>query len=159
MKLYLETTVFNWYFENARPGHLDVVALFEAIRDGHFDGFTSEYVATELEAAPEPRRSDALGLLKDINMLPSLEDDKVLTLAGAYIDRGIIPARYIFDAAHIAFASLSGMDRLVSYNMQHINRHKTKHLIGGVNERFGLGALTICVAKEVIDDDIDRPRS
>lgn len=156
MKIYLETTVFNWYFESTRPGHLDVMNLFELIRRGRVDGCTSEYVAAELEAAPEPRRSDALGLLKDVRMLPSLDDDDVLALAEAYIKRGIIPVRYIFDAAHIAFASLSGMECLISYNMKHINRNKTKHLINVVNERFGLGELTICGAEEVIRYGIDR---
>lgn len=156
MKLYLETTVFNWYFERTRSGHLDVIALFELIRGRIVGGFTSEYVITELEAAPEPRKGDALGLLKDVGMLPAPDEGDLLALGGAYIGQGIVPARYVFDAAHIAFASLSGMDCLVSYNMQHINRYKTKHLINGVNEHFGLGALTICDAKEVIAYGIDR---
>lgn len=32
LKLYLETTVFNYYFDEDRAGHEDVLKLFEAIR-------------------------------------------------------------------------------------------------------------------------------
>lgn len=45
LKLYLETTVFNWYFERTRPGYLDAMTLFEAMRDGYFDRHTSTRVS------------------------------------------------------------------------------------------------------------------
>ena len=33
LKLYLETTTFNWFFDE-RKGHEDVVRLFEAVKAG-----------------------------------------------------------------------------------------------------------------------------
>ena len=36
LRLYLETTVFNYYFDEDRPGHEDVLRLFEAIKAGKY---------------------------------------------------------------------------------------------------------------------------
>ena len=60
-KVYLETTMFNYYFDktkNAQPG---TVAFFEAIGSGQFEGYTSAYTYNELNKSPEPQRSDKIG--------------------------------------------------------------------------------------------------
>ena len=44
LKLYLETTVFNYYFDDDREGHENVLELFEAIKAGKFEAYTSELV-------------------------------------------------------------------------------------------------------------------
>ena len=43
LKLYLETTVFNYYFDEDREGHGDVLKLFEAISEGKYEAYTSLY--------------------------------------------------------------------------------------------------------------------
>jgi predicted nucleic acid-binding protein len=42
-KVYLETTMFNYYCDTDRDAHQATVALFEAIGRGEFEGFTSDY--------------------------------------------------------------------------------------------------------------------
>ena len=64
LRLYLETTVFNYFFDE-RKGHEDVVKLFEAIKAGKFKGYTSQYVIDELKRANEPKRTNMLSLIKD----------------------------------------------------------------------------------------------
>ncbi|GHS95813.1 hypothetical protein AGMMS50276_12820 [Synergistales bacterium] len=49
MRLYLETTMFNYYFDVERDGHVDVVRLFESVRDGKHEAFTSDYTVLELQ--------------------------------------------------------------------------------------------------------------
>ena len=49
LKLYLETTVFNYYFDEDRTGHEDVLRLFEAIRAEKYEAYTSVLVMGELE--------------------------------------------------------------------------------------------------------------
>lgn len=58
LRLYLETTVFNYYFDEDRLGHEDVLKLFEAIKAGKYEAYTSSYVMQELEQAPEPKRAN-----------------------------------------------------------------------------------------------------
>lgn len=63
--MYLETTVFNYYLDENRPGHEYVLRLFEAIRFGKFEVYTSDLVVRELEKAQEPKRIKMLSLIED----------------------------------------------------------------------------------------------
>lgn len=52
-KIYLETTMFNFFFEEDRDiAHESTVALFQEIAVGKYTAFTSAYVLDELEKAP-----------------------------------------------------------------------------------------------------------
>jgi predicted nucleic acid-binding protein len=153
LRLYIETTVFNYYFDEDRDGHSDTVRLFEAIGNGHFEAYTSEYATDELKKAPEPKQSNMLALA-DKYSLDILEiDDKSTKLAKLYIQEGIIPPKYRTDAAHIAVASVHGLDYVVSYNFKHINRARNKLLTGRVNIREGYQNIIICTAKEALEDE------
>jgi predicted nucleic acid-binding protein len=153
MRLYLETTAFNYYFDTERPGHDDVVRLFEEIRAGKHEAYTSGYTFDELSDAPEPKRSKMLALIKEYEITVlniTVESDG---LAGLYVKERIIPERYLIDGAHVAIASIHGLDYIISYNFHHINRAKTKLLTGRVNSEHNYGTVLICTAKEVLDDE------
>jgi len=152
MKLYLETTVFNYYFDKNRDGHADTVQLFEEIRKGKHQAFTSEYVEIEIQAASEPKRSQMLALIKEFQIAVLSLEEETDRLAGNYVAQGIIPERFRFDSAHIACASVHGLDYVLSYNFSHINRAKTKLLTARVNQAEGYGSVVICTSKEVLDD-------
>jgi predicted nucleic acid-binding protein len=51
---YLETTMFNYFFDEARDGHAATVAFFEAAGRGEIEAYTSQYVVSELKVAGEP---------------------------------------------------------------------------------------------------------
>ena len=149
LRLYLETTTFNWYFDE-RKGHEDVVRLFEAIRAGQFVGYTSRYVTDELEKAAEPKRSAMLDLIEHHGLTLLEHDDDVLRLAKRYIAEGIIPSSHLYDSIHIAIASMHELDAIVSYNFHHINRDKTRNLTSLVNSAEGYTPIAICTAEEVL---------
>lgn len=150
LRLYLETTVFNWYYDE-RPEHDEVMSLFEAIRNGKFAGYTSKYVTEELEKAPDPKRTNMMNLLDEfgIMVLPPHADG--LSLAKEYRDAEIIPHSQVYDSLHVAVASLYDIDVIVSYNFQHINKDKVRALVPGVNADRGLSKIVILTAKEVFD--------
>jgi hypothetical protein len=52
-KVYFETTMFNYYFDQDRDGHLATISMFEATGQGEYTGYTSEYVLIELKKAEE----------------------------------------------------------------------------------------------------------
>ena len=153
MKLYLETTMFNYYFDTERDGHADTVRLFEAIRAGKHEAYTSLYTIGELEDADEPKRSKMLALLDEYNITVLPITDESDQLADLYISENIIPARFRLDGAHIAVTSINGLDYVLSYNFKHINRAKTKLLTGRINSKKGYGTVLICTAKEVLEDE------
>ena len=86
LRLYLETTVFNYYFDENRSGHEDVLKLFEAIKAGKYEAYTSELVARELEKAPEPKRSNMLALIEKYEVKSLSSNRKVTFILG---DNGI----------------------------------------------------------------------
>ena len=153
LRLYLETTVFNYYFDEDRPGHEDVLRLFEAIKADKFEVYTSELVMRELERAQEPKRSKMLSLIEDYKPNILKISSKVKHLGQIYIEKGIIPASHLFDSLHVAMASAYEIDCIISYNFHHINRDKTRILATIVNNEEGYGGITIATAKEVLSND------
>jgi hypothetical protein len=145
--------MFNYYFDEERDGHADTVRLFEEIREGKHEAYTSEYALFELQEAPEPKRSRMLALVEEYNvtiLLISAESDR---MADLYITKAIIPIRFRDDSAHIAIASINNLDCILSYNFQHINRLKTKVMTERINHKEGYNGIVICTAKEVLEDE------
>ena len=152
LRLYFETTMFNYYFDSERDGHLATVKMFEAIRAGEFEGYTSEYVAFELRNSPEPKQSEMLSLIEKFGIIMLELNEEIDRLSETYIRDGVIPAKYQFDSAHVAAAVVNGMDCVLSFNFRHINRLKTKEMTSLVNLREGYKNVIICTPMEVIGD-------
>ena len=75
-KIYLETTVFNYYFDEDRDEHRATVKLFEEIKQGKFEAYTSGLVILELgNTKDSSRRKKMLGLVNNhsIQILDSAE--------------------------------------------------------------------------------------
>ena len=153
LRLYLETTVFNYYFDAERDGHDDVVRLFEAIGEGRYKGYASTYVTDELKRAPEPKRSNMLALTDKYGITVLDTKPSVVYLSRLYLDNGVIPSTHILDSTHVALAAVYELDLVVSYNFKHINRDKTRRLTGVINRQQGYEAIVICTAKEVMSND------
>ena len=145
--------MFNYYFDAEREGHDDVVRLFEAIRAGAYEGYASTLVTDELKRAPEPKRGNMLDLMDRYSIHILKPSSIVMDLAKLYINNGIIPSSHLLDSAHIAMASVSKLDCVVSYNFHHINRSKTRNLTSVVNQDNGYSVVFICSAKEVLDNE------
>ncbi len=136
-----------------REGHDDVVRLFEAIRAGAYEGYASTLVTDELKRAPEPKRGDMLALVDKYSIHLLKPSSTVMDLAKLYISNGIIPSSHLLDSAHIAMASVTKLDCVVSYNFHHINRKKTRNLTAVINQDNGYNAVIICTAGEVLDNE------
>ena len=63
-KIYLETTVFNYYFDTERDGHNDTVKLFDEIKANKYEAYTSIYVTDELIKAEESKRSKMIKVIR-----------------------------------------------------------------------------------------------
>ena len=147
--------MFNYYFDEDREGHEDVIKLFEVIEKGEFEIYTSELVMRELKKAQEPKKSKMLNLVEEykpnINILEI--SDKVKYLGQLYIEKGVIPASHLFDSLHVAVASVYELDCIISYNFHHINRNKTRIMTASVNKEEGYDGIMIITAKEVLNHD------
>jgi hypothetical protein len=70
----------------------------------------------------------------------------------AYTSENIIPTKFRLDGAQIAISTIHGLDYVLSYNFQHINRAKTKLLTDRINNEKGYSSVLICTSKEVLAD-------
>jgi predicted nucleic acid-binding protein len=150
-KIYLETTIFNYYFDAERDGHADTVKLFEEIKAGKYDVYTSAYTTDELMQANEPKRSDMLALISEYSIATLPGDAEAQALTNIYIKERVIPPSKRLDGLHIAIATINDMDYIFSYNFHHINRDRTKKMTSVINMREGYKPITIALASEVVD--------
>lgn len=148
--LYIDATIPNYVFNMHVPDkQFAAKRLFEESKRGKFTILASPVLLEELDAAPEPKRTSMLNLIRDFSLLAPAPE--VEMLARDYVEKGIIPAKNLNDARHIAFASFYGLDVIVSYNFEHIVRIETIDGVTAVNLLHGYGTPKIAVPEEVID--------
>jgi predicted nucleic acid-binding protein len=151
-KIYIETSVWNHLFADDAPKQRkDTEALFEEIAAGRYEIYVSDLVATELARTPDAAlRSELLGTLDRYEPAEISLDEDVLRLAERYLETGVIPASARDDGVHIAAASVEQVDILVSLNMRHIVRVKTRQGINGMNRLEGFKDIEIATPEEVL---------
>ena len=152
-RIYLETTVFNHYFDTDREAHAATVKLFREIQAGKYEAYTSAYVIEELEDAQEPKRSNMLGLISGYDVKVLKVKYEAERLAEIYVNEGVIPAKFIYDGLHIAIATINDLECIFSLNFKHINKLKTKTMTSVINVREGYRQIIIASPMEVEEDD------
>ena len=151
-RIYLETSVFNFVFADDAPDKkADTLKLFEEIKQGKYQAFTSNYVIDELDRTQEPKRSNMNNLIKRYDIKVLLGNAETERLADIYVAEKIIPAKYADDALHIATASVLGLDVIVSWNFKHIVKLKTIRMTESINLKEGYRRILINSPTEVID--------
>ncbi len=150
MKLYLETSVIYFYYATDAPEKMAITREFFRRLD-RFDCAVSDTVLEEIERAPAGKRTGLRKLLtsRRFRVLPATPEAH--RLARRYLDEGVIPRKYYNDALHIAIASTAGMEAMVSWNMKHIVRLKTKIQVERVNISLGYPAVHIATPEEVLE--------
>ncbi|MCL1853207.1 MAG: hypothetical protein FWF88_09295 [Peptococcaceae bacterium] len=72
-KIYLETTLFNFYVDVYREAHADTVQLFREIAEGKYDAYTSDYVIDELERIVKRKTVKMTGAINVLNGYHAVE--------------------------------------------------------------------------------------
>jgi len=148
-KIYLETTLFNYYLDGDRDAHADTVRLFGEIRAGKYEAYTSETVTDELDKAPSPKREMMSDLIKRYGITTLALNDIIDELADLYIENKIIPKKYRTDGVHIAYAVVNKLDCIISMNLRHIVKDKVKKLVNAANILRGYKPIEIISPKDM----------
>jgi len=143
MSLYLDTSVIGGYFD--KEFEQDTRALFEKIKEGEYIVFISDLVKSELENAPEKVRNFLNNL--QYQLIEVSQESK--NLAAEYIKEGVVGQTNQEDCIHIATATLSGVDFLVSWNFKHIVNVKRIRTYNSVNMKNGYRSLEIRSPKDM----------
>lgn len=142
LKIYLDTSVPNAYEDYKNPLRQETTRNFWE-RIDQYEVFISDIVIEEIEATgDETKRNRLLDIIKGFDKL-SGEGEEIKILTEEYVRRGIIPAKHIEDAAHIAVATAYSLDVLVSWNFEHIVKLKTKRGVNAINVLLGYNQLEI----------------
>jgi hypothetical protein len=151
LKLYLETSIFGFLVGTRQdPYTVATERLFQEITEGRFDAFISDEVLRELRRSPEPLQGQLFRIISahDLHELAVSQDAR--ELSARYIEAGIVPAKVEPDALHIATATVNGLDILVSWNLQHIVKVKTRREVNAINALWGYKAIDLATPEEVI---------
>jgi hypothetical protein len=154
-KIYLETTTFNFPFaEDAPQYRADTLKLFDEIKAGKFEPYTSIYVLQELNSEKNTeKRAKMLALIDEYEITVLPRNEEAEKLAAMYVSSGIIPAKYETDGRHIAVASTNDLDIIVSLNFHHIVKRKTINTVSLMNMLSGYSNIEIYPPAGVIEYD------
>jgi predicted nucleic acid-binding protein len=150
LKLYLETSLISMYFQNDAPYFRDLTKLFWKNILPDFEVYISEITFEELMAIKNPQLKRQVGnLIKDIIVLQRTVDiDRITDL---YLSQKKMPRA---DAMHLAFASLWGMNFIVTWNLRHLYKPSTQELIREVNLRLKLPIPVIVTPENFFEEEV-----
>ena len=152
LKVYVETSVWGMTLPSQPRALREPSKRFlRQCRAGLFVPYISTVVLQEIARASA---GDADQMVMEINRLAPIEltpSAEVEQLAEEYLKAGIVPAKKRDDARHVALATVSDMEILVSWNHRHLANKRKKELFNAVNKLAGRAQpLEICTPFEVL---------
>lgn len=146
MRVYADTSVFGGCFDDefSRPSK----AFFDQARAAILSLQTSALVESELQAAPGPIRRFFEEMLPFAEFLDV--SAAALDLQQSYLANGVLSPKWASDALHVALASVSRCDTIVSWNFKHIVHYSKISRYNAVNTLCGYGEIGICSPSQVI---------
>lgn len=149
MKIYVDTSVFGGVFDEEfdKPSQ----QLFEEIDSGRFTLVTSAIVEAEIEPAPNNVQLLFAKYAKNAYVVEITHE--MLKLQSGYISSGVVTEKSLEDALHVAIATVSGCDMIISWNFKHIVHFDKIPKYNAVNILNGFGSIGIYSPLEVIRYD------
>ena len=145
LRVYIENSVIGGYFDDEFAEATK--KLFDKFRNGEYLAIISNHTYGELDnGAPENVKSN----LETISYEKIDVTETMLDLTQKYMDEKIVSESYKSDALHIAIATVTGVDVLVSWNFKHIVNLNRIKLFNSVNLKEGYRLLEIRTPLEVI---------
>jgi hypothetical protein len=147
LRIYLDTSVLGGCFDVEFA--VWSLGLMEDFRAGRFIPLLSDLLAAEIGRAPERVRElhqELLGIAQEKRIEVTAES---LALLAAYEAHSVLGPKYRADMLHIALATVSDADVLVSWNFKHIVRFDKIRMFNAVNLEQGYKALSIHSPREV----------
>jgi predicted nucleic acid-binding protein len=140
LRLYLDTSVFGGFFDDEFSEH--TIPLFKRISKGEFILIYSTITQEELRNAPNQVKTLVTNLKTEFTEYVELHSEAV-ELATSYIQENVVGKTSFTDCLHIALATLSNADYLVSWNFKHIVNIQRIKGYNSVNRMKGYAQLEI----------------
>lgn len=140
--VYLDTNIASaFWYEGS-----DVAMLSRRLRTRewwdlercYFALWTSTFSEAELRAGVFPRQAECVKMVRRLRYLPAT--GRVRELTDEIIQRGLVPATKVGDAAQLAVATVHGMDFLLTWNYAHLANPIVQARLGTLCDELGLVA-------------------
>ena len=147
INVYADTSVYGGVFDS--PFSEASKTFFDDVRNSRYKLYISEVVRKELDSAPQH--------IRDLfeNMLPFSKlatiSSSAINLQQAYIKEGILSPKWNDDALHVALATVSQCDIIVSWNFKHIVHFDKIPKFNAINTLLGYKPIAIFSPLEVIN--------
>jgi len=138
LKLYLETSVWNFYYADDAPEKQAITQqFFHSLPNDKLELYISDAVLDEIEGASQDKRNQLLQLTDHYKPMLLDLNTSVHELANAYLLHQILPAKSGYDAQHIAAATVYQLDVIVSWNLRHIANIHRQQRVQSFNQANG----------------------
>lgn len=126
LKIYLDTSVVSYLLQEDVPEKMEITnQLWELIKQEQFDIYLSNVTMKEIAKCPEPKRSQLIQRLDDVEYTLIEVAENTLDIAEQLVSMKILSEKCYDDCQHIAAAVESGCDCIVSWNFKHIVNIRT----------------------------------
>ena len=153
--MYIETTIVSYL--TARPSrdlvqraHQQLTRRWWRTRRAEFDLYVSPPVVQEAAGGDPHRAQKRLAALKAIPVLEATPE--AMQLAADLIRAGAIPKQAAGDAAHVAIATVHGVEYLLTWNCAHIANAAIRSNIERVCRSAGYEPPILCTPEELMED-------
>jgi hypothetical protein len=154
-KVYLETTIPSYL--TSRPSRdLRVAAHQQATHDWwndqrlRFSLFVSPRVLAEAGSGDDAAAVRRLTQLEGIPVLAFTPEARLLVTR--FLGVGLIPERCLEDAAHVAIATVHGMDYLLTWNCRHIVNAEIMKRLDAVAAAAGYALPVLCTPEQLMGE-------
>lgn len=149
LRVYADTSVFGGVLdpEFSAPSK----KFFDEVAAGRFVLVISPVVEEELEQAPDTIKSFFASVSEFANEVEITRE--AIALQQQYIERGVVAERSLTDALHVAMATVSECELIVSWNFKDIVHFEKIPKYNAVNVLNGYAHINIYSPLEVIRHD------
>ena len=153
--VYVETTIFSYLAARTSgdlvtAAHQRVTAEWWTTAAMRFDLVTSVVVLQEVSAGDPSvaeRRPALVGNIPLLGLTPEARD-----LARQLVTIGVVPAHATADAEHVALATISAVDYLVTWNLSHLVGAVVRRRLESALRKLGFDPPTLCTPEELLPD-------
>jgi predicted nucleic acid-binding protein len=158
LKIYLDTSVISHLLhEDVPEKRNDTIRLWERIKNGYYDVYTSTVTFYEIDECAEELRIKLRQFIDEIDVTIINLAENELQLAEKIIELGILTRKSIDDCYHIACAIVSECDIIVSWNIKHLVNYKTINGVRGISQIERYKPIDICTPQILLGVDFNDP--
>lgn len=158
MKLYLDTSIISHIQAPHKPEAEAITHAFYRFVMEHpdeYELFISPVVEFEVSNCPEPKQSLMVALIESMPIVHLSENQSALDLAEFYVEKNVLARKHIRDLAHVAYATVSQCDFVISWNMKHLVNPQTIIQVNSVNRLHDYYNIFIATPLVIIGENYD----